>query len=44
MIDYKNYNSYLEIGTFHDELFDSIKCNLKVGVDPVSGGTIRKTT
>jgi len=44
IIDYKNYNSYLEIGTFHDELFDSIKCNLKVGVDPVSGGTIRKTS
>ena len=44
IIDIKNYNSYLEIGTAHDELFKKINCNLKVGVDPVSGGTIRKTS
>ena len=44
IIDIKKYNSYLEIGTFHDELFISIICNTKVGVDPVSGGTIRKTS
>ena len=44
IIDYKNYNSYLEIGTFHNELFNHINCDTKVGVDPVSGGTIRKTS
>jgi hypothetical protein len=44
IIDYKKYNSYLEIGTFHDELFNHIQCKIKVGVDPVSGGTIRKTS
>ena len=44
IIEIKKYNSYLEIGTFHDELFEHIKCDKKVGVDPVSGGTIRKTS
>jgi hypothetical protein len=44
IIDLKDYNSYLEIGTFKDELFNQIKCKKKVGVDPVSGGTIRKTS
>ena len=44
IIDINKYNSYLEIGTFHDELFKFIKCSKKVGVDPVSGGTIRKTS
>ena len=44
IIDIKKYQSYLEIGTFHDELFKQIKCNKKVGVDPVSGGTARKTS
>jgi len=44
IIETKKYNSYLEIGTFHDELFKNIKCDKKVGVDPVSGGTIRKTS
>ena len=44
IIEIKKYNSYLEIGTFHDELFQHIKCDKKVGVDPVSGGTIRKTS
>ncbi len=44
IIDVKNFNSYLEIGTFKDELFSQIRCKKKVGVDPVSGGTIRKTS
>ena len=44
LINIKKYESYLEIGTFHNELFEQIKCNIKVGVDPVSGGTIRKTS
>jgi len=44
IIDKKKYNSYLEIGCFDDELFNFIKCKKKVGVDPVSGGTVRKTS
>ena len=44
IINKKNYKSYLEIGCFDDELFNNIKCNKKVGVDPYTGGTIRKTS
>ena len=44
IINLKNYKSYLEIGTFKDELFAPIKCEKKIGVDPVSGGNIRKTS
>ena len=44
IITKKNYSSYLEIGTFRDELFNSINCKYKIGVDPVSGGNIRKTS
>jgi len=44
IINKKKYNSYLEIGCFDDGLFNNIICDKKVGVDPVSGGTIRKTS
>lgn len=44
IIDKKKYLSYLEIGTFNDELFAPIKCKNKVGVDPFSGGTHRMTS
>ena len=44
IINIKNYNSYLEIGTFKDDLFNFIKCKEKIGVDPVSGGNVRKTS
>ena len=44
IINKKNYQNYLEIGCFDDELFNHIKCPKKTGVDPVSGGTIRKTS
>ena len=44
IINIKNYKSYLEIGTFKDELFNEIICEKKVGVDPFLGGTIRKTS
>tara|TARA_B100000787_G_scaffold167553_1_gene154553 strand:+ start:3867 stop:4583 length:717 start_codon:yes stop_codon:yes gene_type:complete len=44
IINLKKFESYLEIGTFHDHLFKNIECNKKVGVDPVSGGTVRKTS
>ena len=40
----KNYKTYLEIGCFQDELFSKIRIEKKVGVDPVSGGTIRDTS
>ena len=44
IINKKNYKKYLEIGCERDELFNHIDCEKKVGVDPVSGGTIRKTS
>ena len=44
IIKKKNYKKYLEIGCFDDELFSQVNCYKKVGVDPVSGGTIRKTS
>jgi len=44
IINEKQYKNYLEIGCFKDALFKAIKCQNKVGVDPVSGGTIRKTS
>lgn len=44
IIDIKKFRSYLEIGTFKNELFDHIKCKKKIGVDPASGGNIRKTS
>ena len=44
IIKKKNLKKYLEIGCFDDELFNYVKCEKKVGVDPVSGGTIRATS
>lgn len=41
IIEKKNFKTYLEIGCFKDENFKKININYKVGVDPVSGGTIR---
>jgi len=43
-IERKNYKTYLEIGCFKDQLFSKIKIQTKIGVDPVSGGTIRETS
>ena len=40
----KNYKTYLEIGCLNDEVFSNIKIAKKIGVDPVSGGTIRDTS
>ncbi len=37
-------SSYLEIGCATNSLFDSIPLKNKIGVDPASGGTIRKTS
>ena len=44
IIKKKNYKNYLEIGCFKDENFKEIIVEHKVGVDPVSGGTIRSTS
>tara|TARA_Y100000817_G_C16768296_1_gene504914 strand:+ start:59 stop:769 length:711 start_codon:yes stop_codon:yes gene_type:complete len=41
IIDKKTYKSYLEIGCRDDDLFSRINCDKKVGVDPISGGTLR---
>lgn len=43
-IDRKNYKTYLEIGCDTDLVFKKISINEKVGVDPISGGTIRDTS
>ncbi len=44
IVDHKDYQNYLEIGCFSNELFNKIKIRKKVGVDPVSGGTIKATS
>ena len=44
IINKKNYESYLEIGCFSNELFNQIKIQNKTGVDPVSGGNIKATS
>ncbi|WP_440635158.1 class I SAM-dependent methyltransferase [Candidatus Pelagibacter sp. HIMB1746] len=44
IIDYKNYKSYLEVGCDDDLNFNQIKIETKVGVDPINGGNIRKTS
>tara|TARA_Y100000816_G_scaffold259310_1_gene214798 strand:+ start:403 stop:1119 length:717 start_codon:yes stop_codon:yes gene_type:complete len=44
IIDRNNFKSYLEIGCFDDELFNHIVCEKKVGIDPLTGGTIRKSS
>jgi len=44
LIDKNRYSDYLEIGCDQDQLFSKIKIQNKTGVDPVSGGTIRKTS
>ena len=44
IINYKKYDDYLEIGCFSNELFDKISVKNKIGIDPVSGGTIKTTS
>ena len=44
IINKKKFNKYLEIGCYDDELFNYIQCKKKIGVDPVSGGNVRKTS
>ena len=44
IIDKKNYKTYLEIGCDKNLNFSKIKIDNKIGVDPVSGGTLRMTS
>lgn len=44
IINKYDYKNYLEIGCDKNQSFSKIKINNKVGVDPISGGTIRKTS
>jgi len=44
IIDTKNYKTYLEIGCDKNLNFSKIKIDNKIGVDPVSGGTLRMTS
>ena len=44
IIDFKKYNSYLEIGCDRNQSFSNIKIKKRVGVDPVEGGTHKMTS
>lgn len=44
LIHARGYKTYLEIGCQADVAFRSIAAEHKVGVDPVSGGTVRMTS
>ena len=44
IININKFQSYLEIGTFKDELFAKIMCKKKIGVDPYSGGNTRMSS
>ncbi len=44
LIEKNNYKNYLEIGCDQDQLFSKVNVYNKIGVDPVSGGNIRKTS
>ena len=44
IIDFKKYDSYLEIGCDRNQSFSNIKIKKRVGVDPVEGGTHKMTS
>ena len=44
IISLNTYKEYLEIGCDNDQVFSKIDLKNKLGVDPVSGGNIRKTS
>ncbi len=44
LIKAKGYRSYLEIGCSRDTNFRAMKAEVKVGVDPERGGTVRMTS
>tara|TARA_B100000900_G_scaffold263070_1_gene224353 strand:+ start:1098 stop:1775 length:678 start_codon:yes stop_codon:yes gene_type:complete len=44
LIKKNNYKNYLEIGCDKNQLFTKVNIENKIGVDPVSGGNVRKTS
>ncbi len=44
IINFKKYDSYLEIGCDRNQSFSNIKIKKRVGVDPVEGGTHKMTS
>ena len=44
LIKKNNYKNYLEIGCDKNQLFSKVNISNKIGVDPVSGGNVRKTS
>jgi len=44
LINKNKYTDYLEIGCDKDQLFSKINIKNKIGVDPISGGNVRKTS
>jgi len=44
LINKYKYSDYLEIGCDQDQLFSKVRIKNKTGVDPISGGNIRKTS
>ena len=44
LIEKNGYKDYLEIGCDQNQLFSKVEINNKIGVDPFSGGNIRKTS
>lgn len=44
IIKKKRLSKYLEIGCDQNKVFNAIRCQHKIGVDPKSGGTIRETS
>ena len=44
LINKYNYSEYLEIGCNEDLLFSKVRIKNKIGVDPESGGNVKKTS
>ena len=44
LVKKNNYKNYLEIGCDKNQLFSKVNIDNKIGVDPVSGGNVRKTS
>jgi len=44
IITSRKYKKYLEIGCDKNQIFSNIEIHFKIGVDPVKGGNVRKTS
>jgi predicted O-methyltransferase YrrM len=44
IITIRKYKKYLEIGCDKDQIFSNVAIDFKIGVDPVQGGNVRKTS